>query len=221
MADYQSLLMRAVANLPNAGTPATRGVLYERARKALLEQLRSLRPPLPESDITREETALDAAIAEIEERYKPQDPASPPASGPQTPTPPAARKADAAPAKAAPPPPPPKFAGVQRPAAPPAPGPATPPARSPSQTGSPVQPGIASAPVQAPPQRPSPSAQERGQPTGSAATGANPGCGTASRDDPGGGFAGSIAAGCRDGQSARLRIEERPDRSTRGGKGQG
>ena len=69
MADYHSLLMRAVANLPNAGTPATRGAIYERARKALLEQLRSLRPPLPESDITREEKALDAAIAEIEERY--------------------------------------------------------------------------------------------------------------------------------------------------------
>ena len=55
MADYHSLLMRAVANLPNAGTPATRGAIYGRARKALLEQLRSLRPPLPESDITREE----------------------------------------------------------------------------------------------------------------------------------------------------------------------
>ena len=70
MADYHSLLMRAVANLPKSGTPATRGAIYERARKALLEQLRGLRPPLPESDITREETALDAAIAEIEEKYR-------------------------------------------------------------------------------------------------------------------------------------------------------
>jgi hypothetical protein len=68
MADYHSLLMRAVANLPNAGTPATRAAIYGRARNALLEQLRSLRPPLPESDITREERALDAAISEIEER---------------------------------------------------------------------------------------------------------------------------------------------------------
>ena len=51
MADYHSLLMRAVANLPNAGTPETRGAIYGRAKKALLEQLRSLRPPLPESDI--------------------------------------------------------------------------------------------------------------------------------------------------------------------------
>ena len=73
MADYHSLLMRAVANLPNAGTPATRGAIYGRAEKALLEQLRSLRPPLPESDIAREEKALDAAIAEIEGRYGSQD----------------------------------------------------------------------------------------------------------------------------------------------------
>ena len=80
MADYHSLLMRAVANLPNAGTPATRGAIYERARKALLDQLRSLRPPLPESDISREENALDAAIAEIEERYGSQEPAPPPPS---------------------------------------------------------------------------------------------------------------------------------------------
>ena len=35
MADYHSLLMRAVANLPNAGTPATREAIYVRARKAL------------------------------------------------------------------------------------------------------------------------------------------------------------------------------------------
>ena len=49
-------------------------------RKALLEQLRSLRPPLPESDITREEKALDAAIAEIEGRYGSEEGAEPSAS---------------------------------------------------------------------------------------------------------------------------------------------
>jgi hypothetical protein len=161
MADYHSLLMRAVANLPNAGTTATRGAIYERARKALLEQLRSLRPPLPESDITREEKALDAAIAEIEERYGPQDTAPTPAS---TPAPPIAGKPDAAPAKAAPPPPPPKFATVQRPAAPAAPGPAGPTARSPAQPGASNQPGTASAPVQSAVQRPAPPPQERSQP---------------------------------------------------------
>ena len=78
MADYHSLLMRAVANLPSAGTPATREAIYDRARKALLEQLRSLRPPLPESDIAREANALDAAIAQIEAKYGPLDAAPPP-----------------------------------------------------------------------------------------------------------------------------------------------
>src|SRR3984957_10791571 len=117
MADYHSLLMRAVANLPNAGTQATRAAIYGRARNALLEQLRSLRPPLPESDITREETALDAAIAEIEERYGPQDPAPPLASPP--PTSPLGGKPVAAPRPA--PPPPPQFSTVQRPSAPAAP----------------------------------------------------------------------------------------------------
>ncbi|HEY3622781.1 MAG TPA: hypothetical protein VGL12_10400 [Roseiarcus sp.] len=165
MADYHSLLMRAVANLPNAGTPATRGAIYERARKALLEQLRSLRPPLPESDITREEKALDAAIAEIEERYGSQDPAPPPASAPPTPTSPVGGKPGAAPAKAIPPPP--QFATVQRPTAPTAPGPAAPSARSPSQTGAPGQPGAAAMPVQGAAQRPPPPTQERNQPTGS------------------------------------------------------
>ena len=72
MADYHSLLTRAVANLPSGGTPATREAIYVRARKALIEQLRSLRPPLPESDIAREANALDAAIAQIEENFPSQ-----------------------------------------------------------------------------------------------------------------------------------------------------
>jgi hypothetical protein len=167
MADYHSLLMRAVANLPNAGTPATREVIYGRARKALLEQLRSLRPPLPESDIAREEKALDAAIAEIEGTYGSQDPAPPPASAPPTPASPAAGKPGASPApKAAPPPP--QFATVLRPSAPSAPDPAAPSARSPSQTGAANQIGPANAPVQAAAaQRPPPSAQARSQPAGS------------------------------------------------------
>jgi hypothetical protein len=164
MADYHSLLMRAVANLPNSGTPASRGAIYERARKALLEQLRSLRPPLPESDITREETALDAAIAEIEERYGPQDPAPPLASPP--PTPPVAGKPVAAP-RLAPPPPPPQFSTVQRPSAPAAPGLAAPSARAPSQTGAPSQPGAAAVPVQGAAQRPPLPAPGRAQPAGS------------------------------------------------------
>src|SRR5271166_5109925 len=73
MADYQSLLTRAVANLPSTSTAATRQVIYDRARKALLTQLRTLRPPLPESDIEREERALDRAIASVEAKFGPPD----------------------------------------------------------------------------------------------------------------------------------------------------
>src|SRR5580704_15343404 len=153
MADYHSLLMRAVANLPNAGTPASRGALYERARKALLEQLRSLRPPLPESDITREETALDAAIAEIEDRYGAQEPA-------------------AAPARAAPAPPPPRFTPAQRPSAPTAPDGAA--ARSPSQAGAPLQSGGASLPVPGVAPRPSPPTPRGSSPAGSPPAGSLP-----------------------------------------------
>ena len=69
MADYQSLLTRAVANLPSTSSAAARQAIYDRARKALLTQLRTLRPPLPESDITREENALNQAIAQVEAKF--------------------------------------------------------------------------------------------------------------------------------------------------------
>ena len=69
MADYQSLLTRAVVNLPSTSSAATRQAIYDRARKALVTQLRSLRPPLPDSDIEREERALDKAIAMVESQF--------------------------------------------------------------------------------------------------------------------------------------------------------
>jgi hypothetical protein len=69
MADYQPLLTRAVANLPSTSTVATRHAIYERARKAQLAQLGTLRPPLAESDIAREEEALDQAIALVEAKF--------------------------------------------------------------------------------------------------------------------------------------------------------
>src|ERR1700735_4727979 len=149
MADYHSLLMRAVASLPNAGTPATREVIYGRARKALLEQLRSLRPPLPESDIAREEKALDAAIAEIEKTYGSRHPDPPVA--PPTPTSPATGKPGGAPAPKTAPPSPPQLATILRPHAASAPHPAPPNAS--------VQAAAA--------RRLPPSAQGRSQPAGS------------------------------------------------------
>jgi hypothetical protein len=65
MADYYPLLAKAVSGL-KASTPETRQAIYERARKALLGQLRSMQPPAPEGAIEREAEALDEAIARLE-----------------------------------------------------------------------------------------------------------------------------------------------------------
>ncbi len=69
MADYQSLLTRAVANLPGASSAAARRAIYDRAREALLTRLRAVRPLLPESDITHQENALNQAIALVEAKF--------------------------------------------------------------------------------------------------------------------------------------------------------
>ena len=58
MADYYPLIARAVAGLDRS-TGEIRRVLYERARAALVNQLRSVEPPLAESDITHERLALE------------------------------------------------------------------------------------------------------------------------------------------------------------------
>jgi hypothetical protein len=65
MADYYPLLARALDALPDR-TPALRKAVYDRARHALISQLRSLDPPLSEADIDLERRALDAAIERLE-----------------------------------------------------------------------------------------------------------------------------------------------------------
>jgi hypothetical protein len=65
MADYHSLIARAVAALPQS-TPDTRQAVYERARKALFNQLRGIQPPVAEADIAAEGRALDDAIQRVE-----------------------------------------------------------------------------------------------------------------------------------------------------------
>lgn len=68
MAEYYPLLARAVAGLKTS-TPQARRLIYERARNALLAQLRAMTPPVPEPDIQRESDALDAAIARLETEF--------------------------------------------------------------------------------------------------------------------------------------------------------
>jgi hypothetical protein len=68
MADYYPLLAKAVSGL-KASTPEMRQAIYERARKALLGQLRALQPPAPEGAIEREAEALDEAIARLEREF--------------------------------------------------------------------------------------------------------------------------------------------------------
>ena len=65
MADYYSLLARKVASLEQS-TPQTRKAIYDVARRALLNQLRSIKPPIAEEVIAAEEHALDEAVARVE-----------------------------------------------------------------------------------------------------------------------------------------------------------
>ena len=61
MADYHPLIARAVEGLGTSSGEARRS-LYERARAALVAQLRGIDPPLSEADITRERLALEDAM---------------------------------------------------------------------------------------------------------------------------------------------------------------
>jgi hypothetical protein len=65
MADYYPLIARAVGGL-DKNTGENRRALYERARSALVNQLRSVEPPLEESDITKERLALEESIRKVE-----------------------------------------------------------------------------------------------------------------------------------------------------------
>ena len=65
MADYYPLIAKAVAGL-NYSTPGSRSALYERARTALVTQLRGVVPPFSEAHINRECLALEEAIQRVE-----------------------------------------------------------------------------------------------------------------------------------------------------------
>jgi hypothetical protein len=65
MTDYHPLIARAVDGL-GKNTGDARRALYERARSALVAQLRGVEPALSESDITKERLALEEAIRKVE-----------------------------------------------------------------------------------------------------------------------------------------------------------
>src|ERR1700689_3127172 len=65
MADYYPLIAKAVVGLDKS-TGEARRALYDRARQALLAQLRGVTPALSEPEITRERLALEEAVRKVE-----------------------------------------------------------------------------------------------------------------------------------------------------------
>src|SRR5216683_6497130 len=113
MADYYPLIARAISGLDPSAPGESRRALYERARAALIAQLRSVQPPLSESEITRERLSLEEAVRKVESEAaqrarggaragdafrattrptaRPGEPAPPASTSPRPPTPPQAR----------------------------------------------------------------------------------------------------------------------------------
>src|ERR1700730_2058815 len=87
MADYYPLIARAVNDLVSS-TAETRAATFNRARAAMLAQLRSVTPALSESDINREHLALEEAIKKVETETPRQSDNSPRLSLSQPPEPP-------------------------------------------------------------------------------------------------------------------------------------
>lgn len=89
MADFVSVLRRAVGNLEN-NTEAARQAIYGKARAALRAQLEAIDPPLGPDDISRQIDSLDQAVGELEAEFAAGEipPASPvpPASAVPSPT---------------------------------------------------------------------------------------------------------------------------------------
>ena len=111
MADYYPLIAKAVVGQSSG---EARRVLYDRARAALVAQLRGVDPPLAEADITRERLALDEAIRKCESeaaRRSRADQSAPPSRPDVPPPPPQGR--------AAPPPMGSEGGGVRMPPEPP------------------------------------------------------------------------------------------------------
>src|SRR6516164_3425754 len=65
MADYYPVIARAVSRLPSK-TDEARHSIYERARTALQENLRTHDPPVSPTELATEQFALEAAISRVE-----------------------------------------------------------------------------------------------------------------------------------------------------------
>ncbi|QGZ34822.1 hypothetical protein [Stappia indica] len=65
MADYYPVLKKTVAALPE-NTGAARREIYQRARKAIVAQLKAYDPPLSPSEITSEQLRLEESIRKVE-----------------------------------------------------------------------------------------------------------------------------------------------------------
>jgi hypothetical protein len=105
MADYYPLIAKAVTGLEKSTGEARRAV-YERARTALVAQLRNMTPPLSESEITRERLALEESIRKVEaeaaRRMRTEPKSEPPPKPPDPPPrsedpPPSSRRNDGGP----------------------------------------------------------------------------------------------------------------------------
>jgi hypothetical protein len=65
MADYYSVIARAVSRLPSKTDEARHGI-YERARTALRETLNNYDPALSDTALANEQAALETAISRLE-----------------------------------------------------------------------------------------------------------------------------------------------------------
>jgi len=122
MADYKELLRRAIDALPENNGAARRAV-YEKARSALVGQLRAIDPPLPAREITQhrlqledcirqvEQEASEAVIAGLRQHAEAPFPKPPPVSEPVVTEEPVAEDEP----EEAPPPPEPEVAEIEEP----------------------------------------------------------------------------------------------------------
>ena len=67
MAEYYAVLRKAVGGLgPNAGVAEARRSVYDKARNALIGQLKAVDPPLTTAEISRQRLELEEAIRKVE-----------------------------------------------------------------------------------------------------------------------------------------------------------